>query len=429
MPPPPDPTGRRLPDHDDPTGTVTRAAVRAAWAPLLALTFINLFNYVDRFVVTALLPSIQAELHLTDSQGGLLGTAFIVVYFISCPLFGWLGDRGPRKPWLALGVALWSVATATAGLARNFFGLFAARAAVGIGEAAYGTIAPSLIADYFPRAIRGRYMSIFYLAIPVGSALGYLLGGLCGELWGWRAAFGIVGLPGLALALAMLLMREPQRGQYDRPAISPASTLPSPRGAYRALAQNRLYVWTVAGYTAYTFALGGLAFWMPSYMLRVRGYSPGEGMLMFGGITVVTGFVGTLAGGWLGDFLLRYTRKAYTWLSVVAMLGGALATFAALLADDPAIFLVCLVVAQLCLFLNTGPINALLVDIVAPSGRATAVAMSNFCIHLLGDAISPTLIGSVSDHTDLATGMLAIPAFFLIAGALWASTLPTRAAR
>ena len=395
----------------------------SAWVPLLVLTSINLFNYVDRFILTALLPNIQRELHLSDSHGGLLGTAFIVIYMVASPLFGWVGDRRARKPWLALGIALWSLATASTAYARSFTGLFAARASVGIGEAAYGAMAPTLIADYFPRQQRGRFLSIFYLAIPVGSALGYMLGGKLSESWGWRSAFLLVGAPGVVFAVLMLLLKEPRRGQND----PPEDQAPLPTGMmYRQLFSNRLYVWTVAGYIAYTFALGGLAFWMPSYMLRVRGYEPGSGMLLFGGITVCTGFVGTICGGWLGDYLLRFTHKAYTWLSVVAMVIGALACFAALLTENHIIFLVWLTIAELFLFLNTAPINALIVDIVSPRSRATAIALCNFFIHLLGDALSPTLIGSISDHFDLAIGMLAVPAFFIIAGALWASTLPSR---
>jgi MFS family permease len=309
---------------------------------------------------------------------------------------------------------------------QSLGGLIAARGLVGVGEAAYGNIGPALLADSFPKALRGRVLSIFFLATPVGAALGYLLGGVLGQRFGWRAAFLWVGLPGLALAVAAFFMPDPPRGAFDAPEA------PHPEGrrgllaVYRILAQNRLYVGTVAGYIAYTFALGGLAFWMPSYMMRVRGFSQAEGMMTFGAISVGTGIVGTLIGGWLGDRLLRVTRKGYTWLSVGAVAVGAVAAYRALVTPSATEFLVTLILAQLALFLNFGPVNALIVNCVPASMRASAMAVSTFSIHLLGDAISPTLIGSVSDASDLQHGMLIVPAFFVVAGALWATTLPRR---
>ncbi|MBI5507322.1 MAG: MFS transporter [Deltaproteobacteria bacterium] len=391
-----------------------------ARAALAVLTAVNVLNYVDRYVITAILPDIQRELGLDDTRAGLLGTAFMLVYFVTSPIFGFFGDRGRRKRWLAFGVGLWSLATALGGFAQRFVTLVAARSLVGVGEAAYGSISPSLIADYFPKARRGRMLAVFFLAIPVGSALGYLLGGVLGKHLGWRPAFFVVGFPGLLLALAVLLLHEPVRGAHDAPDAAPPPRLAT---AYRLLATNPLYVWTVLGYTAYTFAIGGLSFWIPSYMMRVRGFDQADGMMLFGGLTVVTGFVGTLLGGYLGDRLLAWTPKGYTWLGVVAVGLGAGATVLALVAPFTPAFVAWLAVAELLLFLNTGPINALILDSVRPQIRATAMAASIFVTHLLGDAISPTLIGSISDRTDLQVGMLAIPAVFLLASALWAVSL------
>ena len=188
---------------------------RDALGPLALLTAMNILNYIDRYVITAMLPSIQRDLQLDDRQGGMLGTAFIVVYFLASPGFGWLGDRKRRPRLLAAGVGVWSLATASAGLAKSVAALFVARAAVGIGEAAYGTIAPALLADHFPKAVRGRIMSYFYLATPVGAALGYLLGGALGAAYGWRNTFYMVGLPGLVLAIAAWFMQDPPRGRFD----------------------------------------------------------------------------------------------------------------------------------------------------------------------------------------------------------------------
>ncbi|KAK1548489.1 hypothetical protein Q3G72_004103 [Acer saccharum] len=397
----------------------------ALWAPLAALTAMNLFNYTDRYVVTALLPEIQADLGINDSQSGLLATAFMVVYFMVSPFFGWVGDRQSRPRLLAMGVALWSLATAGAGFARNYTSLFMARAAVGIGEAAYGTIAPSLITDWFPKVLHGRALALFYLATPVGSAIGYLLGGELGAHLGWRSAFFCVGLPGLLLALIASRLQDPQRQQQTLVQVPLGEAL---RQTYRTLWRNGLYVGTVAGYTAYTFALGGFAFWAPTYMMRVRGYPQDQGMLYFGAITVVTGTVGTLLGGYLGDYLLRITRKGYTWVSIVGMaLGGTLCWFA-LHSQGNQAFIVLMALAQLCLFLNTGPVNALIVGSVPLSMRGSAMATSIFCIHLFGDAASPWLIGRFSDQTDLATAMKTIPLVFSLAGIVWATSLLSRRA-
>ncbi len=393
-----------------------------AWLPLIALTAMNMLNYLDRYIVAALLPAIQRDLQLSDQMGGLLGSAFVIVYFLVCPLFGWVGDRGKRPRWLALGVALWSLATAATGLAQTFFSLLLARASVGIGEAAYGAISPSLLADYYPQAKRGRVLSYFYLATPVGSAMGYLVGGFLGVRIGWRNAFYVVGLPGLLMAALALRLQDPPRGHIDGNVLEARR-----RGVwevYGTLAKNRIYVMTVAGYTAYTFAMGGLAFWTPSYMIRVRHYSAESGMLLFGMITVLTGFCGTLGGGWLGDRLLSKTPYAYTWLNASSMLGAAGFSLAALLASSNGAFIALLVVAELFMFVSTGPVNAVILNAVPVPIRSTAMATSIFFIHLFGDAISPTLIGAISDGSGLTRGMLTIPAFYLLAGILWSQSRP-----
>ncbi|HEX6177996.1 MAG TPA: MFS transporter, partial [Thermoanaerobaculia bacterium] len=239
---------------------------RTATYALAVLTFINLFNYVDRWVVAAVVESIKrSELALSDFQLGFIGTGFIVVYTATSPWFGRLGDRRARPPLIAIGVFLWSLATALAGFARGFWSLLIARSAVGVGEAAYGTIAPALLADHFPLEKRGRVMSVFFAAIPVGSAAGYVLGGLVDKYLGWRAAFWIAGAPGILLALLVWKVVDAPRGQFDlkREGAGEDTRVPNLWQAYKHLLKNRTYLITALGYGAYTFALGGLAFWMP----------------------------------------------------------------------------------------------------------------------------------------------------------------------
>jgi MFS family permease len=432
---------------------------RAARTALAVLTLVNLFNYLDRYVVASLVESLKkAPLFLSDTQLGSLMTGFLLVYMLTSPIFGTLGDRRGRPRLLALGVGIWSVATALGGLARSFSGLFAARAAVGIGEAAYGTIAPALLADHFPREKRGRVFAVFFAAIPIGSAAGYVLGGLMDQRFGWRAAFYVAGLPGLALALLCLRLKDPQRGGQDRelgvqdeggsevhphpaspaarfarrdvpsrPAQSEARGDPSrsPAGgegvgkSYARLLRNRAYRLTVLGYAAYTFALGGLAFWAPAFLERIRGMARAEATVQFGAIVVVTGFVGTFAGGWAGDFFLKRSENAYLWVSGWATLAAAPAALVAFVSPSRSVFLSAIVVTELLLFASTGPINSAIINVVAPTERATAVALSILGIHLLGDVPSPPLIGALSDATSLGTAFLILPAVIALAGGIW----------
>ena len=394
---------------------------------LAVLTAINLFNYLDRWIVAALAESMKhSELHLSDTQLGALMTGFLIVYMLAAPLFGRLGDTRSRNRLLAVGVAIWSVATALAGLARSYIGLFAARAAVGIGEAAYGTISPALLADYFPRQQRGRVFAVFFAAIPIGSALGYIVGGLVDHYFGWRQAFFVAGVPGLVLAALGWRVYDPPRGGQDTD-LSPVPPLHNvERGsggedarAYRTLVRNRPYLLTVLGYAAYTFAIGALAFWTPTFLERVRGIPKAQATVQFGAIVVVTGFVGTYAGGWIGDYFLRVSRQAYLWVSGGVTLVAAPLTLVALAAPQPAVYWTAIVAAELCLFASTGPINSVIVNVVAPHMRATAVALSIFTIHLLGDVPSPSLVGVVSDARSLGEAVLIIPFAVLVGGVVW----------
>jgi MFS family permease len=305
-------------------------------------------------------------------------------------------------------------------LARGFATLFLARAAVGIGEAAYGTISPALLADYFPRERRGRVFAVFFAAIPIGSALGYIVGGLADRYLGWRSAFFVAGVPGLVLAALVLRLSDPPRGAHDPDAPARAApAAPAAPAAYAALLRNRPYVLTVLGYAAYTFAIGALAFWTPSFLERARGLSKAHATVQFGAIVIATGFLGTYAGGWLGDSLLRRSQQAYLWLSGAATLVAAPLTLVALTALTPAVYWSAIVAAELCLFASTGPINSTIVNVVDPGMRATAVAVSIFTIHALGDVPSPSLVGLISDAGTLGQAMLIIPAAVLAGGIVW----------
>lgn len=240
--------------------------------------------------------------------------------------------------------------------------------------------------------------------------------------FGWRAAFFVAGVPGILLAVLALTIKDPPRGAGEEAEAKPDPTqskLVFALHAYGALARNVPYVLTCVGLAAYTFALGGIAAWLPSFLERVRGVPHTQASSLPGAILVVTGFVGTFAGGWLGDRLLPRSRKAYWWVSGIATLAAAPFALLVFTAPSPTVFWSATVVAEVLLFASTGPINATTVNIVSPSMRATAMAAQIFFIHLLGDVPSPPLIGAISDASSLGTAVLVVPMAVLVSGVVW----------
>ncbi|MBI5881928.1 MAG: MFS transporter [Elusimicrobia bacterium] len=375
---------------------------------LVVLFLVNLLNYIDRQVLYAVFPLLKPELMLSDTQLGALASSFMIVYMCAAPFAGWYGDRSSRNRWLAGGVGIWSLATVFSGLARTYTGLLGARSLVGIGEACYGSISPSFIAERFRLETRARVLGFFSMAIPVGSALGYVLGGQLGERFGWRTAFFVVGIPGLLAAFLCWMLKDPRT---DASAIRAE---PPPLAAYTTLFKNRIFVTNTLAGAAMTFAVGGLAAWMPSFFVRNWGVSVGQAGLWFGGVTVAAGTLGSLVGGWLGDWVLRYTKKSYFLVTGMGFLASIPFGAATLLAPDCRTALAFLFCAEFFIFMNNGPLNALLVDCTPVAIRSMAFAVNIFFIHALGDALSPTLIGWVSDMTNLKTGIfMALAAMFL----------------
>ena len=374
---------------------------------LLLLTSINLVNYLDRYVVAAVLDPLGRELHLSNAQLGRLTFVFILVYMLSAPLFGVLADRLHRPRLVAAGVALWSLATLGAALVHSYPALLLTRSLVGVGEAAYASLGPAMLADCFPVQDRARKFTWFYLAIPVGSALGYGLGGVVAGALGWRAAFLIAGLPGLLVAAWMAIQADPVRGAFDE-AGQGAGRIPLSQGL-AAIFRNRIWLACTGSYVAYTFAMGALSTWGPTLLQRRFGVGLSQAGLVFGGFAVATGIVGTFLGGILTDRLQGRWRDAGLWISGLTLLAAAPVVALALRTGSLGLAYLCFFLGMLLLFVNTSPVNALTVSCLPASIRATGTALNVLFIHLFGDALSPEWVGRRTDALE-AAGLAAGPA-------------------
>lgn len=415
---------------------------RSPRVSLVLLLLINMMNYVDRYILPAVAVSVMAEYGMSERDFGLLTTAFLLSYMFLSPVFGLLADRFSRWILVGLGVILWSVASASTGLAVGWLSLLIVRCLIGVGEAAYGPIAPSLIADHFPVERRGRTMAFFYAAIPVGSAIGYSLGGLMQAHWRW--AFYVTLVPGLALGIWSLLMRDPRSVRKARLSeVAPPDTsldqssvarshqpkaMVSAQAAgksrfqwhvYRQLLGNKSYLLCTAGMTAMTFALGGIAIWMPTYLEVERHQTDAAKVnFLFGAITAVAGLLATMLGGMAGDWFRKRNGGAYFLVSGGAMLLGTPIFLAMLFVPFPyawgMIFL-----AVFCLFFNTGPSNTVLANVTPSAIRATAYAANILVIHALGDAISPPIIGQIAQWSSYRTAFILVSILILVGGLLW----------
>ncbi|MBM4052471.1 MAG: MFS transporter [Planctomycetes bacterium] len=406
--------------------------MKPATSAVIALTALNLLNYLDRFVVAGMVEPLKKAFSADDADIGLLTSVFLVSYMFASPLFGAMARSLRRTAILGAGVIVWSVATVAAGFAGGFGPLLASRAIIGVGEAAYATVGPSILGDWFPPERRSTVLAIFYAAIPVGSALGYLLGGLVSESLGWRAAFWIAGGPGLVLGLLCLRLTEPVRGAMDKPAVpsrvesdAASASTPAPgrsgrREALWTLATNAQWMWSVAGYTAYTFSLGALAVWMPAFMQRERGWSAESAVITFSGIVVVTGFLGTIAGGAVDARLARGRAVPSLVLCAITALVAVPLLMLAIGTPDRTVCTSAMGVGCFLVFVSQAPINAAILNSVASDARAFAIGMSTLMIHLLGDVPSPWLVGKVSDATgSLAKGLDLVPLGFAAAALIW----------
>ncbi|HEX3891703.1 MAG TPA: MFS transporter [Terracidiphilus sp.] len=394
-----------------------RPRIHPALGTFLLLLGLNLLNYIDRYILPGEVSLIQRDFRATDQQMGALTTALFITYMLIAPLTGWLGDRFPRKPLIVAGAVLWSLATLATAWVHDYSTLYLRHALVGVGEATFGIYAPTVLADFYPERERNRILSIFYIAIPVGAALGYLAGGQMGTAWGWRAPFMICAVPGLVVAaLYLWIGREPARGSSDHLKAT------ADRSTFLGLFRNPAFLTATFGLAALTFAMGGISAWVPEFLRRSAGYSVGRASQIVGASTVIDGIAGTLVGGMIAQRWLRTNHRALYllsfWSVALTLPFGALIFFGPKVWTVPSLF-----VAEFFLFLNTGPLNTAIVNSVSAQVRATAVGLNLFIIHCFGDTFSPQIIGAISDRTNLSIGLgstlifLVISAIILLAGA------------
>ena len=374
------------------------------------MTALNLLNYADRNVLFAVQPLVQSEFHINKTQVGYLTSAFLICYMIAAPFVGPLADRYSRKLIISLGAIFWSGLTLLTAVTHTYTELLVRHTLVGVGEATFVTIAPTFVADLFAENKRGRILGVFYLAIPVGSAAGYLLGGHLAPLHGWRFPFYIAAAPGFLIAIAVLFLKEPRRGQFDTLKQTPE------RASIFGLARNPAFLTATLGMAMMTFSLGGIQVWMPQFLFSERHYSLEAANFAFGIIVVVDGILASLLGGWLGDYLLPRFKSSYYLVSAVGMALGVPFMIVALFVPGR-LMIPAIALAAFFLLFNTSPLNAAVINSVGANIRATAIAMNIFIIHSLGDVPSPTMMGWVADHRSLQAAFI-LPVIAMVLSAI-----------
>jgi MFS family permease len=414
---------------------------RYSYYALAVLSLVNFLNYIDRQVLPAVAPLMlkDPQLKLTHSELGYIEASLLLSFTVLAPLFGRLGDRRSRTKLMASAAVIWSLATGltgvidrlpflpasiqlqlpffrlTLGMSGAALALCFMRAIVGVGESSYSTITPSLIADYFPPQRRATALGVFQAAIPMGFALGFVIGGVLAYFFGWRMAFMLVGVPGLIAAILVWRLREPARGATDEPvkqtalegieesqaqtvsALSHEDARESWLRTSWQILRTRDWIISTAGYTALTFALGAFATWATVLLVEDKKMSETNAAITLGIVTLLGGAAGTFGGGWLADKVAAKRRNAYFLICAIATLLGIVPTILALASRDPRIYLPSIFFAVMLLFVSNAPFHAILLNSVPTLVRATAVALNIVIIHTFGDAISRAAVGVLSD--------------------------------
>ena len=373
------------------------------------LTLINFLNYVDRQVIFPLFSSIQSEFQISDFELGLLGTLFMLIHSLASVPLGILADKYPRKMIISVGVFFWSIVTFLSGLTRNFQQLLMLRSLVGIGEASYAPAATAIISETFPQKMRATVQGVFNIGMFAGGTFGIVLGGMVAYYFhsNWRIAFFIVAVPGMLLAYLAARLKTRNQAMHHQ----------LPRQGLAILMGNRAYLWLLVSGILVTFAAGAFLSWGIEFIHRYKGYNLRDASLILGSTMLVAGITGVILGSYLSD--KAYARLCWGRCGVIAaslILAGPIIFFG-IHQENELLFILCFFfgIALACFY--HGPVTAVIHDIVPQNIWATAFAVYLLVIHLLGDTLSPVIIGLISDHKDLITGM-ELSAIFVFASGL-----------
>ncbi|EDW74346.2 uncharacterized protein Dwil_GK21866, isoform B [Drosophila willistoni] len=377
---------------------------RSDWFTVIVLCFVNLINYMDRFTIAGVLKDVQADFSIGNDSAGLLQTAFVISYMVCAPVFGYLGDRYSRRWIMAVGVGLWSTTTLLGSFMQSFGWFMTFRALVGIGEASYSTIAPTIISDLFIHDMRSKMLAMFYFAIPVGSGLGYIVGSKTAVLaQNWRWALRVTPILGMAAVFLIFLIKDPERGESEGSHNLGATTYAQD---IKDLVKNRSFMLSTAGFTCVAFVTGALAWWGPSFIHSGMKMQPGNEHLVlddisyiFGLVAMTAGLIGVPLGSILSQRLRGRIENCDPYICAGGLLVSAPMVFFALVVPrvSGSLCFMFVFIAQVTLNLCWAIVADMLLYVVVPTRRSTAEAFQILISHALGDAGSPYLVGVISE--------------------------------
>ena len=384
-----------------------RPRISPALGTFVLLLGLNLPNYIDRYILPGEVSLIQREFHSTDQQMGALTTALFVFYMLAAPATGWLGTAW-RKPLIICGAVLWSLATLATAWVHDYRTLYIRHALVGVGEATFGIFAPAVLADFYRTRSKSDFIDLLF-GDSGGCGAGLCCRRALGTMWGWRQPFFICAIPGLVIAAVYgWIGAEPQRGGSDRVRSTAV------RSTFLGLFRNPAFLCATFGLAAYIrhgwhLQLGAGVSAPFSWYLRSNAATA------VGAITVIDGIAGTVVGGWIAQLWLRTNHRALYllsfWSVAITLPCGALLFF-----GPPRWTIPMLLITEFFLFLNTGPLNAAIVNSVSGPVRATAISLNLFCIHCFGDTFAPQIIGAISDRSNLRIALGATLIFLVLSG-------------
>uniref|UniRef100_A0A146M1V6 Protein spinster n=1 Tax=Lygus hesperus TaxID=30085 RepID=A0A146M1V6_LYGHE len=375
------------------------------WSTVIILCFVNLINYMDRYTVAGVLDEIRREFNADFQMGGLLQTAFVLSYMIFAPLFGYMGDRYNRRYLMAFGVFFWSLTTLVGSFMPSYSTFLLFRSLVGIGEASYSTIAPTIISDIFVSDNRSKMLALFYFAIPVGSGMGYIVGSTAASLGdNWRWGLRVTPILGaVAVILIIFVLVDPTRGEAEGKSDIQATSY---REDIKSLATNKSFMLSTFGFTCVSFVTGALAWWGPNYiakgeqLIRKTDFTQDTAIaLVFGVIAMMSGVIGVPLGSIFATRLRSTYPKIDPILCSIGLFISAPFIFIALCVANSNTMVVFLLVffGEVALNLNWAIVADILLYVVVPPRRSTAEAFQILISHALGDAGSPYLVGLISD--------------------------------